>query len=172
MIEGERKIVCKNVFMKIHGITHNRLERICKLLLENKTPKDKRGQNRSGNAIPGNICIRIHDHISKFEVKETHYGGKEKKYLDARLNLTKMHQMFIDDNPDLKDVVKYHFYYTYFQENFSYSFGRPQVDVCSLYEALNAKLKDKSLNDNAKRTAAAELMVHKRRAKKFYTSMK
>ncbi|KAJ9589899.1 hypothetical protein L9F63_016960, partial [Diploptera punctata] len=106
-IGGERKITCKNVFMKIHGIAHNRLERICKLLLQNKTPKNRHGQNRSGNA-----------------------------------------------------------------DNFGYSFGRPQFDVCSLCEVLNAKLKDKNLNDNAKRTAVAELMVHKRRAKKFYTSMK
>ena len=95
-----------------------------------------------------------------------------KKYLDARLNVTKMHQMFIDENPDLKDVVKYHFYYSYFQENFGYSFARPQVDVCSQCEALQAKLRDKNLNDNAKRTAAAELMIHKRRAGKFYSSMK
>lgn len=44
--------------------------------------------------------------------------------------------------------------------------------MCSQCEALNAKLKDKNLHDNAKRTATAELIVHKRRAKKFYTSIK
>jgi hypothetical protein len=37
--------------------------------------------------------------------------------------------------------------------------------VCSTCENLNTKLKDKCLNDNAKRTAAAELLVHKRTAK-------
>lgn len=36
---------------------------------------------------------------------------------------------------------------------------------------LSVKLKDKSLNENAKLTAQAELAVHKRRAKKFYSSM-
>lgn len=170
-IGGVLKHVCKNVFMKIHGISHNRLGRICQLLLQNTTPIDMRGQNRSGNAVSGNICVRIHDHIAKFEVKETHYGGKHKKYLDARLNVTKLHEMFINDNPDLKDLVKYHFYYSYFHENFGYSFGRPQVDVCSQCESLKSKLRDQALNDNAKRTAAAELMIHKRRAKKFYTCM-
>lgn len=34
------------------------------------------------------------------------------------------------------------------------------------------KLKSPSLNDSAKRTDAAEMMVHKRRAKKFFTKMK
>ncbi|KAK4887243.1 hypothetical protein RN001_003514 [Aquatica leii] len=51
-------------------------------------------------------------------------------------------------------------------------FGRCQVDVCSEYERLNARIKDKNLNDTAKRVAVAELMVHKRRAKKFYAKIK
>lgn len=38
-------------------------------------------------------------------------------------------------------------------------------------ESLKAKLRDQNLNDNAKR-AAAELMIHKRRASKFYSTMK
>lgn len=59
--------------------------------------------------------------------------------------------MFVKDNPDLENVVKYNFYYTYFRENFGYRFGRPQVDVCSQCENLNRKLKDRNLNDNAKR---------------------
>lgn len=171
-VNGKLKPVCKNFFMAIHGISRDRLKRICHLLLQNKTPIDKRGKNRSANAKPGEICVSIHNHISKFEVKETHYGGKPKKYLDARLNINKMYNMFITDNQNLKDKVKYNFYYNYFKENFGYSFGRPRVDVCSTCENLNTKLKEKSLNDNAKRTAAAELLVHKRKAKKFYTTMK
>jgi hypothetical protein len=43
------------------------------------------------------------------------------------------------------------------------------VDVCSVCDALAAKLRDKCLDDNNKRIAAAELMVHERRAKKFYS---
>ena len=73
--------------MKIHGISHNRLGRICQLLLQNMTPKDKRGQNRSGNTVSGNVCVLTHDQLSRFEVKVTHYGGKHKKYLDARLHV-------------------------------------------------------------------------------------
>lgn len=148
-VNGILKPVCKSVFMEVHGISRDRLERICHLLLQNKTPTDKRGKSRSGNAKPGEICVRIHNHISKFEVKETHYSGKPKKYLDARLTIKKMYDMFVIDNQDLKDKVKYNFFYNYFKENFGYSFGRPQVDVCSTCENLNSKLKDKCLNDNA-----------------------
>ncbi|CAH1973033.1 unnamed protein product [Acanthoscelides obtectus] len=57
-------------------------------------------------------------------------------------------------------------------KNFALKFGRPQVDVCGQCEELTTKLKDSKLNDNAKRVAAAELMVHKRRAKKFYSKLK
>lgn len=52
------------------------------------------GKSKSGNAIAGNICIRIHQHIEKFDVKESHYGGQPKKILDAQLNIVKMHNMF------------------------------------------------------------------------------
>lgn len=42
------------------------------------------------------------DHISKFEVNETHYNGKPKNYLNARLTIKKMCDMFITDNNQLK----------------------------------------------------------------------
>lgn len=86
-----------------------------------------RGKNRSGNDIPGDVCLKV------------------------------------------KDVVKYNFYYPYFKENFNYSCGGPQVDVCSQRESLSTKIKDPILCENAKRNVAAELMIHKRRAKKLST---
>ncbi|KAG8332466.1 hypothetical protein J6590_022679 [Homalodisca vitripennis] len=49
---------------------------------------------------------------------------------------------------------------------YGYRFGRPQVDVCSQCEDLNTKMRS-SLNDNANLAAAAEMLVHKRRANKF-----
>lgn len=171
--DGVLKAVCKSCFLQVHGISRDRVGRLCHLLGQNLgTPTDKRGKNRSGNAKSGAVCSRIHEHISKFEVKVTHYGGEEKKYLDARLNIKIMHEMFVSENEDLKNKVNYNYYYMYYKENFGYSFGRPQVDVCSFCESLNAKIKDKALNDTAKRVAVADLAVHKRRAKKFYASMK
>lgn len=56
-INGSLKKVCKNIFMDIYGVSRKTLERICQLLLENKTPKDKRGLKRSGNANPRR-CVR------------------------------------------------------------------------------------------------------------------
>lgn len=97
-VNGEFFTVCKNVFIATHGITADRVRRLSSLFLKNQTPEDKRGKNRSGNAIPGEICIQIHEHISRFNVKITHYGGKPKQYLDVRLNIVKIHQMFVKDH--------------------------------------------------------------------------
>lgn len=44
--------------------------------------------------------------------------------------------------------------------------------MCSTCEDLNVKTKSNTLNDNAKRVAIAELIVHKRRAKKCYNKLK
>ncbi|KAG8329586.1 hypothetical protein J6590_083068 [Homalodisca vitripennis] len=45
------------------------------------------------------------------------------------------------------------------------------MDVCSTCEQLNMKIKSPSLNNAGKRAAVAELLVHKNRSNKFYTSM-
>lgn len=155
--------------MQIHGVSRDRVARVTSLLLQNKTPVDMRGKNRSGNAVKGDICVTIHNHISRFEVRETHYGTRKKQYLDATLSIATMYEMFQIEHPELKDKVKYSFYYRYFKENFNLSFGRPQVDVCSQCELFKSKLRDQCLSDNVKRSVAAEQIVHLRRAKKFYT---
>ncbi|KAG8282634.1 pre-mRNA-processing factor 17 [Homalodisca vitripennis] len=50
-------------------------------------------------------------------------------------------------------------------------FGRPQIDTCCKCEELGAKLKSPHLSDNVKRAVACELIVHKRRSKKFYKKL-
>lgn len=170
-IDGHIQEVCKNTFMKLYGITVSRVRRLCNLLIAGKSPRDLRGKSRSGNAINGEICQLIYNHIAKYEVKETHYGGRQKKYLDARLSIKVMHNMFLEANPECKNKVKYDFFREFFNENFNYSFGRPQIDVCSTCEGFSMKMKDRNLSDNAKRNVAAEQMLHKRRAKKFYSAL-
>ncbi|KAK9872657.1 hypothetical protein WA026_018791 [Henosepilachna vigintioctopunctata] len=57
---------------------------------------DLRRKSRSGNALPGNVCVGIHQHIEEFDVKETHYGRKPKKYLDPRIDVAKMHDQYAE----------------------------------------------------------------------------
>lgn len=60
---------------------------------------------------------------------------------------------------------------SYFKEHFNLRFGKPQVDICSTCEELKIKIKSPHLNDIAKRNAGVELMIHRRRAEKFYTTL-
>lgn len=50
-----------------------------------------RGKNRSGNAIDDKMCVTIHEHNSRFEVRETHYGTNKKQYLDSAMKISKMY---------------------------------------------------------------------------------
>ncbi|XP_069687193.1 uncharacterized protein [Periplaneta americana] len=168
--DSSKTEVCKKAFVSLYGIGKKQVERLCNLLYEGKSPKDRRGSNEKANTIPGEILHLIQEHIESFPTKETHYCGKGEKYLDARLNVKLMYDLFITKHPD--SGVKYKFYLQCFHENFSLRFGRPQVDVCSKCEELGVKIKSSNLCDSLKRVAVVEMMVHKRRSKKFYNKIK
>lgn len=160
-IDGKIRTVCKNTFMKLYGVTPGRVRRISNLLVSGKIPQDLRGLGRSGNYISDETRLKIHNHISKYETKETHYGGKPKYYLDSGLSMIIMHQLFLEEHPECVPTVKYNFFRQYFKEKFDYSFGQPKVDNCLKCERFLVKLKDPILGDSAERTATGEQMVHK-----------
>ncbi|KAL4132331.1 hypothetical protein QTP88_009502 [Uroleucon formosanum] len=141
------------------------------MVTQNITPKDKRGKSIGSrhNIIPGEICVKIKEFIERFDAKEIHYSNNTtKKYLPSTLNIKLMYEMFIKINLNLNPTVKYGFFCQYFKQNFDLSFGRPQIDVCSTCEQLKIKVSDPHLNENAKRVSIAELIIHKRRASKFF----
>ena len=71
--------------------------------------------------------------------------------------------MFSGTNPEIS--VHYEFYLRYFKEHFNIRFGRPQSGTCIMCEELNLKIKSSSLTESEKRSAVAELMIHRRRPK-------
>lgn len=142
--------------------------RLTTLLAKGILPVDMRGKHGNHNRIPQDALKKLDSHIESFPKKVSHYSSTPVTYLEAGLTCKQMHDMLIEKHPELQDVIKYEYFLNYYKENCGYRFGRPQVDVCSSCEDLNAKIKSTSLNDNDKRTAAAELIVHKRRAYKFY----
>lgn len=161
--------VCKLAFLSVHGISSERVKRLCTLLSQGKSPKDLRGKNLPGNAKPGHFIKAIDDHIASFPQKEAHYTCRSYKYLNSNLNVKIMWSLFKEKHPDLS--VDYKFYLNIFQEHFDLTFGRPQIDSCCKCEELSVKLKSPSLNEAAKRVYAAELLVHKRKAKKFFKTI-
>ena len=139
------------------------------LLVLGKSPKELRGKKLGTNAIRGNVRLLIREHIESYPVKQSKYVGKTINYLDARLNVKILYSMFKGKHPEAK--CSYKFFLGYFKDNFTLRFGRPQIDSCCTCEELNLKLRSPHLSDAAKRNAAAELMLHKRRLKKFYSKL-
>ena len=165
-----QKKICRKAFIAIFGISNDRLRRLTTLRRERRVPIDKRGKNQSGNAKSGLVIDSIIQHIASFPVKTAHYTSREYRYLNEKLNILIMYKLFKEVHPEQN--VKYSYYKKIFKEQFSLSFGRPQVDTCSTCEELDTKIKSKFLNETAKRVALAEKTVHKKRASKFYKKLK
>ena len=162
-INGVRKKVCKKVFCSMHGISLKQVRRLCVFLKRNEQPIDHRGKSEGSqnNALPGDKLTKVQEHIESFPVKHVHYYNKDASsyYLDEKLNVKFMHTLYEQKYPDYP--VKYKFYLKYFQENFSLSFSRKQIDVCGLCEELKIKLKNPHINENAKRVYQADIEIHK-----------
>lgn len=169
MVGSSRTEVCLKAFLALHCVTMKRINRIRSLKVLGKSPKDLRGLHVK-KAYPPEVRVLIKQHIESFPTKETHYSGRSVKYLDEKLSVKTMFELFTVKHPDVN--VGYTFYYNFFVENFKLSFGRPQIDCCCVCEQLKLKIKSPHLNNAAKRCAEAELAVHKRKSKKFYNKLK
>lgn len=170
--ENSKREVCREAFISLFGLSKKKVLRLSKLKSECLTPNDMRGKAATSrhNIINGEYLQKIHDFIEALPIKEVHYSNDiRKKYLSSSLNCKLLHEMFLTKNADIAaDVIKYNFFNIYFRQNFNISFGRPQVDVCSECERLSIRIKNRDLNDNDKRVATDELLIHKRRAKKYF----
>lgn len=162
--------VCYKAFLALHAITDKRVKRLRNLALIGKNPKDNRGKKRSVNKLSAETREILRQHIESFPVKTSHYSGKNKQYLDARLSVYKMHCLLKEKYPNLK--CSYQFFLQFFNSNYNLSFGRPQIDCCCTCKGLQVNIKNPHIADSVKKAAVAELIIHKRRAKKFYTKLK
>lgn len=170
MVGEERKQVCKQAFLSINAVGEKRIRRLQGNASRGENPVDRRGQQTNRKTFPLEFVETVKDHIRSFPLKVSHYASKEIKYLDARLDIKKMHTIFLEANPGSE--VKYSFYYKVYKEHFNYRFGRPQIDTCCECERLNNRIKNPQLNETAKRVAQAQMEVHKRRSNKFYKSIR
>lgn len=57
--------------------------------------------------FPAPILIKIHEHIDLFPNCISHYRSTPVTYLNAQLNVAKVHKLFIEKFPKLKNIVKY-----------------------------------------------------------------
>ena len=68
-------------------------------------------------------------------------------------------------------TVKYSLYRKVFVTSFDLVFGNPRTDVCSICVKLKSTISDTE-DSEKKKDLGTELLVHKMRAKKFYSLLK
>ncbi|KAJ4436237.1 hypothetical protein ANN_18867 [Periplaneta americana] len=126
-VSGETVKVCKTAYINLHSVSKKRVERLQKLLVQDKLQKDQRGRSAGSrhNVIPGDIFLSIHDFMKSIPVHEVHYSDTKKYYFTSNLNMKILHNMFITKNP--QSGVKYDFFVRYMHENFNIGFGQPRV---------------------------------------------
>ena len=178
--------VCKMAICLLHGIGKKRLERIASHLATNVTPvADKRGRHSCRpNAIPENLRMQVHEHISSFPKQVSHYTRKDscKHYLSSSLNIAIMYDLYLKKfEPDmynlkLKDLlykpkITYDFYGRYFRENFNISFGTARKDTCKKCDILDKKICSAD-SPEEKTNFEQQKKMHLQKAEWFYKELK
>lgn len=102
-IEGERKIVCKKLFLSTFDIS----DRTCRTALGKLSEsgileKDKRGERHRSHAKINEerqIKEKISEHIDRFPKVESHYcrSSSSRMYLHPDLSFPKMYAMFLQE---------------------------------------------------------------------------
>lgn len=96
-VEKKRLQVCQVMFTSLFAVSKKWLCRLQRCMASESIPTDKHGKRKQRtNKIQEDTVSKTKAHIESFPVKESHYGEKHLKYLDARLTIQKMHEMFCD----------------------------------------------------------------------------
>lgn len=176
--------VCRKAFISLHGITGRRLQFLQKSLTQHGiVQKDKRGIHVKTKLSKQttDLMYKQIDTLKTVNGKKGHYNLREsqKVYLSDELNLSKIHKMYNEKNPNNK--VSYETYRNFFNKNFNISFGYPRMDTCSTCDEFQAEkkhfeIKIASLPDGQEksqilsqlRRLEIENLAHKTRAEVFY----
>ncbi|CAH1100705.1 unnamed protein product [Psylliodes chrysocephalus] len=159
--------------LSMHGISAKRLQNIQQQLTTfGHVKHDGRGQHSNRkNRLPDEISTAVFDHIASFKGRKSHYSlhDSQRVYLLEDLNVKKMFNMFLQQNPEKK--VSYETYRTIFVTKFNIRFGYPQTDTCSAFDEHKAK-KMSIENDPLQKALLSRLetehKLHLLKAETFY----
>lgn len=155
----------------ISGVGYKRVLNIAKYYFATQhTRPELRGGTRHQLETQAKMDCIV-KHITSFKCRASHYGRRGtpgRKYLPVDLSVARMHELYCQDENNIP--VKYHYYYAIFVTKFNLSFGSPATDVCSKCVQLKVRITS-DIPTAEKRTAAAELILHRRRAYAFYQQM-
>lgn len=176
--------VCRSALCSIFGIGKHRISRISNSIASTGfPPKDMRGRHSNRpHAHDSETIEHVKSHISSFQGRKSHYSVSRTDvfYLPESLNITKMFQLFCEQNPNTR--IKYETYRKVFNEHFNIKFGFPRSDTCSKCDELEAKishlntvLKSPETSETERETmskekacAVVEKALHLKKADVFY----
>lgn len=108
---------------------------------------DGRGKN-TNKAFNEEVKHRIRKHIESFARVESHYcrADTRKEYLESRLNVSKMHELYVEKcREEMVEPVKESYYRHIFCTEYNIAFHQPKKDCCDFCEAKRVKENEKSL---------------------------
>ena len=78
---------------------------------------DVKGKTASHVKYNSNALDAVKEHIKKFPVMESHFcrESTKRQYLASNLNITKMYELFVKENPNTE--IQEHYYKKVFNEN-------------------------------------------------------
>ncbi|XP_046677404.1 uncharacterized protein LOC124365466 [Homalodisca vitripennis] len=112
LVGNQRTQVCYKAFLSLLSISDKRVKRLRALAKEGKNPIDKRGKSQSANTLSIEKQQIIRDHIESYPTKLSHYSGKTRKYLDARLCTNALYRALVDKHPGICSSA---YFYEFFQ---------------------------------------------------------
>ena len=128
---GEKSVrVCKEAFLRIHGISSGRLTRIlCGQAEQGGIPKlDRRGHKEPPNKTSEEDLTFIKECIESFPVYESHYSRNDnsnRRYLSPDLTISKMYSLYREQCTEKgRRPVSDWVYRKVFNEQYNLAFGR------------------------------------------------
>ena len=184
---GDGRVVCRDAFVNIHGVTPGRVRHLAFYAKTSPTPPiDGRGGHPNPRAMVQRTKKQISDHIKSFPYIESHYARstttKGRKYLSPYLSVAAMHELYLKQyepieyeklqrNEPINPLVKYDYYREYFNTNFNLTFGTPKTDTCTTCDELDAKIRD-TVDGDEKRSLQEQKETHLQQAERFYTELR
>ncbi|XP_065645591.1 uncharacterized protein LOC136076054 [Hydra vulgaris] len=171
--DGIKVRVCQASFCSVLSIKPDRVLRIARHWYKHGTTKpENRGGDRKKIAFSEKKEV-IKNHIQSFNCRASRYGRKDapgRKYLPSDLNVKRMYELFLDkNNAYTVATVGYHYYYGVFMNHFNLAFGYPATDTCSTCQTYKLAMKNQNITDNQKKLKTALFILHRRKARKFYS---
>ena len=120
--------VCKNAFLRIHGVSNGRLDRALRAQAGGSPHCDQRGRHEPGNKTKTETLEKIRAHINSFPHYTSHYSHSEnpkREFLSPCLTIQKMYALYREmcEQENMRPASEWVFRKV-FNEEFNLSFGR------------------------------------------------